>query len=66
MNEVNFLDFYTPLRKDDFNGQACDEYQPIQTLKWFSLDDMEAAEDTGCDTCVHHNQGKCQIYLREF
>jgi hypothetical protein len=44
--------------------QECIDYQPIQTIKNFSLDDLEIAEDAGCDSCVRFKEGQCEIYTK--
>jgi hypothetical protein len=46
----------------DLAFQECSDYQPIQTLKIFSMDDLEIAEDAGCDSCVRNNKGQCEIH----
>jgi hypothetical protein len=47
----------------DQTAQDCTEYQPIQTLK-SSMDALEIAEDTECDSCIHFNKGQCDVYLK--
>jgi hypothetical protein len=42
--------------------QECSDYQPIQTLRTNLLDDLEIAEDAGCDSCVRYNKGQCEIH----
>lgn len=47
-------------------AQECSEYEPIEAAKNLA---MAAGEDgvahPGCDSCIHFDGGRCNIYLRE-
>lgn len=46
----------------DLTSLECTNYQPIQAIKNSSMDDLEIAEDAGCDSCVRNKNGQCEIY----
>jgi hypothetical protein len=48
----------------DLTAEECIDYQPIQTMKIFSADDLEIAEDAGCDSCIRYNKGQCEVHLK--
>lgn len=52
--------------RGDLNNVAkeCSEYEPIQTVNGLSIDygEEKESEDAGCDSCVHLNNGDCDIY----
>lgn len=54
--------------RDDFSHVAkeCSEYEPIQAIRSLSMDDYgeKESEDAGCDSCIHLNNGDCDIYTR--
>jgi hypothetical protein len=46
----------------DQTSLECTDYQPIQAIKNSSVEDLEIAEDTECDSCVRYKKGQCEIY----
>jgi len=44
--------------------QECSEYQPIQAIKNSIIDDLEIAEDAGCDSCIRYKNGQCEVYVK--
>jgi hypothetical protein len=47
-------------------AQECGDYEPIRAVKNLALDYGEAeAEDAGCDSCIHSNNGQCEVYKNE-
>jgi len=47
-------------------AQECQEYEPIAAARNLSMAYGEdEVEDAGCDSCIHFNDGECDIYKRE-
>lgn len=49
--------------KYDSIAQECRVYEPIQTVvNLATIYDEAEVEDAGCDSCLHFNNGECEIY----
>lgn len=47
-------------------AQECKEYEPIADAENLSMAYGEdEVEDAGCDSCVHWDSGRCDIYQHE-
>ncbi len=56
---------YTGTGSND-QTQVCQDYAPIAAVTNLVPDQGEAATDeTGCDSCLHWQKGRCVIYARE-
>lgn len=46
-------------------AKECSEYEPIQVVSNLAMDYGEKElEDAGCDSCVHSNNGDCDVYVQ--
>ena len=55
-------------RREELNAiaQECHEYQPIAAAENLSMAyDENEVEDAGCDSCIHWDNGRCDIYQHE-
>ncbi len=52
--------------RDHVEAEECQDYEAIAAAANLAHGyDDEEAEDAGCDSCLHWNDGRCEVYRRE-